>query len=511
MTAKIIFCVTTQGAIGSLFEHGKLGQCRNFPATEEGQREFGDLLSAHPAVPVYMMVDSVEEDYHAEALPHVSGSARHELLQRKLKQLYRNTPYCTAWIQGRDSGKRRDDRYLFAALTNTDMLRPWLDMLQQHQAPLAGLYLLPMVSQELLALLKLTHLDVLLVNKHHDDLRQSYFQGGQLKASRLAVVGAENAGVDALMAEIGKTRLYLNSLRLAARESRLVVLLLDSDDSMEEVQQRLQADPTFDSQRLTRREISARLKSTPLGACPYATHMTVLGLRAPANNLAPASITRSHWRHQLRSALYGASAIAAVVSLIWTGTNLFQRHQFDGESSDLALQTQDQQARYVEVTKTFPQSPASADNLEKAVQLAELLKQDSRTPERMMQVVSRALESSPEVVLARLAWKFGMSGGESTDKPPVTGSPAAGSNWQEWGMLEAEIRPFHGDYRAAMAGINRFAARLSHDAEVANANVTQMPLDVHSASALSGNTLDATSKDSVRAEFKLKLVLRGRE
>ena len=77
-------------------------------------------------------------------------------------------------------------------------------------------------------------------------------------------------------------------------------------------------------------------------------------------------------------------------------------------------------------------------------------------------------------------------------------------------MLEAEIRPFHGDYRAAMAGINRFADKLRHDAEVASASVIQMPLDVHSASALSGNTLDATSKDSVRAEFKLKLVLRAR-
>lgn len=510
MTAKIIVCVTNQGAIGSLFEHGKLDQCRKYPATEEGQREFGELLLAHPAVPVYLMVDSVEEDYHSEALPHVSGSARIELLQRKLKQLYRSTPYYTAWIQGRDSGKRRDDRYLFAALTNADILHPWLDALQQHQSPLAGIYLLPMVSQELLALLKLTQTDILLVNKHQDDLRQSFFQNGQLKASRLAVVGAENISTATLVAEIGKTRLYLNSLRLSARESKLVVLLLDSDDSLEEVQQHLLNDPSFACQRWTRREIVTRLNNIPLGKCPYVTHMTALALRPPANNLAPSGITRSHWRHQLRRALYGASAAAVAVTLVWAGANLFQRHQLDGEARELAMQTQDQLARYVEVTKTFPQSPASADNLEKAVQIADLLKRDSRTPERMMQAVSRALETSPEVVLTRLAWKFGVSG-ESADKPPVAAPAAAGARWQELGMLEAEIRPFHGDYRAAMVGINRFADKLSHDADVASASVTQMPLDVHSASALSGNTLDATSTDSVRAEFKLKLVLKERE
>ncbi len=510
MTAKIIACVTTHGAIGSLFEHGKLGLCRKFPATEAGQREFGDLLHAHPSVPVYLMVDSVEEDYHVESLPHVSGSARHELLQRKLKQLYRNTPYRTAWIQGREPDKRRDDRYLFAALTSADMLRPWLDVLLLHQAPLAGIFLLPMVSQELLSLLKPTQTDVLLVSWHHDGLRQSFFQGGQLKASRLAVVGEENVAAASLVAEIGKTRLYLNSLRLAGRESTLAVLLLDPEGLMEEMQQSLQADPSYACQRLTQRELAARLRSVPQGHCPYTTHMTVLGLRHLDHNLAPASATRSHWLHQRRRTLYGASVVAAVVSLIWAGTNLLQQYQVDGEALQLAAQTKDQLGRYVEVTKTFPQTPASAEHLEKAVRIADRLEQESRTPESMMRVVSRALETSPDIALTRLAWKYGVPG-ESADKTHIASPSTAGGRWQEWGVIEAEVRPFHGDYRAAMAGINRFADKLKRDPDVAGAGVTQMPLNVHSSSALSGNTLDTVSADSVRAEFKLKLVLKVRQ
>lgn len=509
MTAKIIVCVTTQGAIGALFEQGRLGPCRKFPATEAGQREFGDLLHAHPAAPVYLMIDSVEEDYHVEVLPHVSGATRNELLQRKLKQFYRSTPYYTALMQGRDSGKRRDDRYLFAALTSDDMLHPWIDVLQLHQAPLAGLYLLPMVSQELLALLKLSLPDVLLVSRHFDGLRQSFFQGGQLKASRLAVVGAENVAAVSLLAEIGKTRLYLSSLRLVAREARLPVLLLDSDDCMEDLQRHLQADPSYACQRLTRLELNARLKGMSTGNCPYTTHMTVLGLRHPDCNLAPASATRSHWRYRQRRALYGASAAAAAAALIWAGANLFQQYGLDEETRRLAAQTQEHLARYVEVTKTFPQSPASADNLEKAVRLADRLKQDNRTPERMMQAVSRALQTSPEVVLTRLAWRYGVPG-EISDKAQPATTPAGGGQWQEWGMVEAEIRPFHGDYRAAMASINRFADKLKHDPDIGGASVIQMPLNVHSASALSGNTLDTASMDSVRAEFKLKLVLKAR-
>ena len=96
-------------------------------------------------------------------------------------------------------------------------------------------------------------------------------------------------------------------------------------------------------------------------------------------------------------------------------------------------------------------TPSDNANL-MAVQLAERLKQDSRTPEHMMRVVSRALETSPEIVLTRLNWKYGVPG-ESTNKAQHEVPPVAGSRWQEWGMLEAEVRPFHGDYRAAMASI----------------------------------------------------------
>ena len=414
MHAKIIICVTTQRAIAAVFESGKLGLCQDFAISEDGQRAFGDLLHAHPGIPVYVMVDSVEEDYHAEVLPHVSGSARQELVRRKLKQLYRSTSYYTAWIQWRETDKRRDDHYLFAALTNAELLRPWLEMLHLFQAPLAGVYLLPMVTQDLLARLKLVASDLLVVTKHNGGLRQSFFQGGQLKASRLALADQEHitSAVD-LAADIVKTRLYLNSLRLMAREAKLTVLLLDADDGMEELQQRLQADPGFTTiLRLSHNELSVRLGVVPL-RCPYALHMTALGLQRPANNLAPASVTRNFWRHQERRLIYAASAAVTALALVWAGANLYQSHQLNNATHQLEAETQALQARYVEITKTFPQAPASAENLEKAVQLATRIKQDSRTPEKAMLAVSRALETSPEIMLTRLSWTFGAAGQEA--------------------------------------------------------------------------------------------------
>ncbi len=43
-------------------------------------------------VPAYLMADTVDEDYRFETLPHTTGKDRRDMVERKLKQLYRSTP-----------------------------------------------------------------------------------------------------------------------------------------------------------------------------------------------------------------------------------------------------------------------------------------------------------------------------------------------------------------------------------------------------------------------------------
>ena len=71
------------------------------PGDEAGPAAFGRILLNQTARPVWLLVDSVDEDYRLESLPHVWGRSRQEMLERKLRQLYRGQPFCTAWRQGR--------------------------------------------------------------------------------------------------------------------------------------------------------------------------------------------------------------------------------------------------------------------------------------------------------------------------------------------------------------------------------------------------------------------------
>src|SRR5918992_6396732 len=144
MREKLLICISAQQTSAAHWRAGKIAQLEEFAHDEQGLAGFREFLAPHSNVPVFIMVDAVEEDYRFETLPHSWGAERSQMVSRKLKQHYRNTPFIGAWLQGRESGKRRDDRYLFAALTNPEILTEWLRAIAAQELPLAAVYMLPM-------------------------------------------------------------------------------------------------------------------------------------------------------------------------------------------------------------------------------------------------------------------------------------------------------------------------------------------------------------------------------
>jgi hypothetical protein len=186
------------------------------------------LLQHYPAAPVYLIADAVEEDYRLVLLPHASGAARRELIERKLNQFYRGLAYRSAHFLNRDQALRKDDRFLFTALNNADFLQDWLMLMQAAGMQLVGVYLLPMLR--LLQPLKLTAPHIVLYEKLASGLRQTYLHHGRVYMSRL-VPNMPDA-VDRLTVfyqqETEKTRLYLISQRYISAETSLQLVLLST-------------------------------------------------------------------------------------------------------------------------------------------------------------------------------------------------------------------------------------------------------------------------------------------
>jgi hypothetical protein len=442
------------------------------------------------------------------------------MVERKLRQHYRNTPYAAAWLQGRDSGKRKDDRYLFSALTNPDLVAGWLQAINARGLPVAGLFLLPMVSASLPERLQLKATNLLLAAQHASGLRLTFFRDRQFRLSRLTRGdSAKSADPGRLFAdEISNTRLYLHALRTATLDEHLSVLLLDRNDELSEVAQVIARDnPSLECVRLGRAELAARLGFAPalLDVSPDVPYLQLLGLRMPESNLAPASVTAGYARHQMRRGLYAACACAAAIGIAWTGYNLWQMVSLDGQAAEAARQTALQQAQYQEVTRQFPAAPTGAENLKRAVELAQKLREGIKTPQTLMAIASRALEASPEVYVRQFGWKYGtteIESGTGAARPAAElaaapAAPGVALPRRQTGFIEGEIRPFRGDYRAAIDAINRFAALLGKDPAVLEVRVDKLPLNVNPSLALSGNTLDSREQAGA-AEFKLVIALK---
>jgi hypothetical protein len=528
MANKILIGVSAQGAIVADWRGRRIADCRAFAHDEAGLAGYRDYLAGFGHVPVQMMVDAVEEDYRFETLPHVAGSDRADMVNRKLKQHYRNTPYMASALLGRETEKRRDDRYLFSALTNPELIADWLQPVAAQDLPVAGIYLLPMVSAELVEKLGPRASNLLLVAQHPNGLRLTFFRERRFRLSRLTRGDggrAENR-VRYFSEEISNTRLYLHALRTMTLDEQLTVLLVDRTDELGEVATGIAREsPSLDCVHFGRRELASRvgISESLLDLSPYTMYLHLLGLQAPRSNLAPAGVTAGYRRYQMRHHLYVGCGALAAGALMWTGVNFYQAMQLRWETEDAARQTATYAAQYQEITRQFPQAPASAENLRKTVEIAQKLRESLRNPQRMMTLVSRAVEANPTIVLREFAWKYGSTEIEAdpaaraavTGPAPAPAGAAPGAPGaapllrRESALIDGEIRPFRGDYRSAIVTINSLASRLGAAPEVAEVRVIKLPLNVNPTLSLAGSTLDNPQETAAAtAEFRLLVLLK---
>ncbi|HEX5673870.1 MAG TPA: hypothetical protein VFX83_00750, partial [Azonexus sp.] len=232
-----LILLATPRQIGVLdWRPGQMHWLGEFAASEAGLAAFRRIVVKHARLPVLLVVDTVDEDYRSEILPHVQGQARAELLARKLRQVFRNARFTGAWRQIRETTGRRDDRYLLTALTDADWLTPWLSVLHRERVPLYGIAPLALACQHLLARLRPQEPHILLACRLNNSLRLSYYFNGLLRFSRLIGSDTPTQLPGNAADEIAKTQLYLTGQRILPREARLHVLLIDPSGQLDSAQ-----------------------------------------------------------------------------------------------------------------------------------------------------------------------------------------------------------------------------------------------------------------------------------
>ena len=536
------FLYLTNTRLVSMTTQGKrIAGRREFAVTGAGVTEFEHHLANLEAMPTHFFVDLGDEDFRLDTIPHVGAGDRAALLGRKLTQIYRNTPYRHAQMQGRETEGRRDDRVLYTAVTNPETLRPWIEVIDRLQVPLEGIYSAAIFSSVVLEELDLDFPHSLLVTfTPGDAMRQTYFKNREIKFSRLTPLDlGEGQGLGAFVAEeTMRTWQYLDSLRHFGPEDRLEACVLVHANDRASVQPELRdfAQLQYRALDIEQASMKLALKPPPLDSTAEEVIVHLFLLRPAENHFASPELRRHAVIRRARVGLRQASAAILAAGVAWGGWQIVS--SFQGAEADRRVEQQlsEIQREHDEIVRSTPSLGVGGSTMRDTVAFYNgWIKPFPALPD-FLGPISGVIARHPGLRVTQLSWiatddakaNPPISAIASRQAPPVKtlakageappptqqqqggdGAPGAGfaGGRYEVALLEATVSVGAEDFRGAIERAQKLAEDLSR-LPGTTADVVDSPLDLRSSLQLQGR-LDPGQPATMEARFVLR-VLRDR-
>lgn len=504
------------------WEGGRFHSVRSFEPDQEGRNAFRAWLEQAPRMPLQLLVDVIEEEFHVDRVPHVIGRDRAELHRRTARKHFRSTDLRHVRVQGRETGGRRDDRLLIAGLTNPEVLRVWLAVIADIGAPLKGIASLPLVGEQLLPRLGAARAPRVLVISQQvpSTLRQSYYERGQLRFSRLVpgrYTGAEGL-LEFLRRELDQTLRFLETQRFRRHDQALEVFVLAGPEVYDTLREGLGSADNVTIHLVGLDKLASSLGMRGADGLEYAD--TVFGQalmkqRRPPNHYGVARLRRTFFIQRGRHALWAAAA-TMVLAAVAVGAGAWLRAGALTDGIDEARARQAEFERlYQERLRQLNAFEYRATDVKDAVDLLSAL--DAKLPKQprgMLATVARVLDGHPRVVLASLRWRVSTDpranaaeGGGGTLPPGrLAGAALEDAPLHRHVLLQADVVDFGGNYRRAVELFEAFVTGLEADETLVGVQVVEAPFDLDPASGVSGESgASAGNGPGERASFRVRV------
>ncbi|HWT53813.1 MAG TPA: hypothetical protein VN066_03325 [Rhodocyclaceae bacterium] len=509
MTERRILILSTQSLSVWQWQHNDARKECDFPVGEEGQADFRHWLESHLDTLFHLLVDLPDEGFHQEVLPHVLGRDRKALLQRKLNQHFFGTPYSLVRSLGREKQGRRDEHFLFAGLTRPQALEPWLTAMDEAGAALVGIHSPALLLQPVLSPAVAAEPRLILITLGSGGLRQSYFEYGQLRFSRLKPLtggGIEEAAVN-IYGEAVRIYQYLIGQRLLARGNKVPVLCLANPAHFDLLRQSC-ADTEelgFSLGDLLQVARARQLHTLPKDSSTDALMVHLLARqRAPVqfgNDSARLNYRRWHWRRMVLQGTLAALGLAGLFAIAASAL-VWRNHQRETEAMHATEQTQQ---HYDTLVRSLPAIPISPDQLRKLIGEWERLQTGTPDLATTLQPVSAALQKNPLLELQSLDWRLAAN-------PDETGTATAPlpPGTTPWIVIDLELQmpaSLGPNRRAQNEAVEHFVADLRREPDD-NVRVLQQPFDTDSAKSLKGSSEVYAGQEMLR--FSIRYARRGK-
>jgi hypothetical protein len=498
MPARILLYLDTAAMHCFAWKNGHVRALAQFGTGEAGISEFARFVQMHRTALFSLLVDLMEEGFQHEVLPHVRGADRDAMLERKCNQAFFGSPLTTAVPLGRERDGRRDERFLFVSLTRHGAIEPWLEALRAASAPLTGVYSPPLLLDRLMQRNAADRPRCLLVNFTPGGMRQTFFDGGRLRFSRLAQslndipIGLE----DRCAAEILKTHSYLVGQRMIPRGTPLPVHVLVDHEDFNRLHPALRDSDELRYEHVPIGQLAERIgladRTPGSSSLPLLLHW--LARDTGGKQLANRSERRFYQVWKMRQAVIGAGVALSVAAGLYAGKIWLDSQRMAQESSRLTAEARAQRSELAALRLTVPDGSVSVEALRPAMERLASLRAQSASPREWMVRLSATLDAFPEVRLEQLEWRH-------RDAAPNTQLPNGSTGRARLSLPEA----LASDRRGMLDAARDFVTDLS--AGTAGARLIRMPVELQSDRLFRSSSEPAAPS---RPEFEVEFALEAR-
>lgn len=399
-----VFFITDDRMTAMLWQGSQLISKYEFDDSEIPQ--LAQYLENSKDIVTSIIVDVLEEEISLTTIPHVGPRERKFLIDRTLTRLHRGAEFSMAKVVGRENNKRRDDRLLISGMTSSHVLTKWLNVLNQHNLFIKGIYSLPLIAGNVLNVLKVNKGLTLLVSRQSNGfIRQSVFKDGKLFYSR-NIPSLQNLEVATFSVDLQKTRKYLENQKLINTDDSVEVLILTSQRFLEQL-----------------KGLDELLPDMNISYVQHESLKTTLGIRSEYkvsareifSSLLLGSLTTNHYGRDLDLERYNkqlkehwvnySSVVVAVILIVITSVFYIDievlEHRVDGIEEQLNVLKEHNDRLEIRLDKL----PAKAQKMKVFVKNMSDIKQvNDESIKKSLITISRVFHAYQNIHLTQLNW-----------------------------------------------------------------------------------------------------------
>lgn len=512
MAIRRFFYVTQDALEVWSRERSSLQKDIRFPSTDDGFAGFRGFLQSAPQTPSLMLVDVIEEEFVVDSVPKMGHRDRAALMQRRLERRFPRTHYRRTIRQGR-GGEGEEVPVLHCAISNHELLDPWIDIIVGSRSPLVGIISVPMLCSRLLSRFRRQTDNAMFLTHHQGDkLRQVFMRDGHLKSARLSQAPPPDdpAYGQYIVTEISRSRKYLERARLLRGDDELHVFMIADRRTADDIvagndgkvpMQLHFVDPL-------KAKLAAGLAGELERAHQEALYLSICARWRPAFSYARRGETTYSRLLRLRNATVGTAVAASVACAIASGVLLADGLYLRDASASIRMQIDRMVETFRRENEEFRPFKATSHEMKLAVDTGDYILGNRLPVAWVMTELGRVLADHPGMQIDELSWQLDAAQPEADarrrpgDAPAPIVVPVMTAVSAE---ITGQVRPFDGDLRDAFRRIDRLAAALQAQTAFDSVVAVEYPIDARPQVSLSGEV--AGDKHERRAQFRLRLSL----